>query len=93
MPKLIDDEETITFQGLTIADFLNKDFLDKIRKLEKNVDPISLIFMIKENGEKGKMYPIVIGHNNSKDLDSKIMTINVPKKISERLIKVLEEME
>lgn len=94
MKKIINIKETISVQGLTISDFLDKNFLDKIKQLGKKVDPISLILMIKdEEGEKGDMHPVILGHNSNKEIDEKILNLNAPKELSEKIIKLLEDME
>lgn len=91
MPKIENKKEIISFQGLVVSDFLDKKFLKKLGKIGKEIDSINLLFMVKE--EKGKMYPIVLGHSNNQELAAKIINIDAPPEMSKKLIKILEEME
>ncbi len=94
MPKITNKKEIISFQGLTISDFLNEDFLDKIKKIGKEVEAINLIFMVKEeNGKKKKINPLVLGHHDNEEVSKKIINIDAPPEICEKVVKIFEEME
>ena len=94
MPKILKKQEVLCFEGLTISNFLDKNFLDKIKKSGIDMDAINLIFMAKEKGQEGNIYPIVLGHQSNEELKRKIININAPSgEASNKFIKLLEELE
>lgn len=95
MPRIVKKEEVLCFEGSALSDFLNKKFLEKIEEKKLDLLPINLIFIATEK-EKGKegMYPIILGHSNREEVKKKMLHISAPKtKLSEKFIKILEEME
>jgi len=94
MPKIIKKQEVLCFEGLSISDFLDKGFLKKIKDAGLDMEAINVVFMVRKDKEKKGLYPIIIGHESSKDLKKKIMHIHAPSsENSEKFIKLLEKME
>ena len=95
MPRIIKKQEVLCFEGITISNFLNKKLLQRLKEKKLDITPISLIFIVKE--KKGKdeiVYPIIVGHQNRKEVEDKILNINTPTTLtSTKFIKILEEME
>lgn len=96
MPKIVNKKETISFQGFTVSDFLKEDFFEKIKKLGKEAKAINIVFIIKEeskDGKKGGIHPVILGHHDSEEIKEKILNIDAPPEICEKITKILEEME
>lgn len=92
MPKIVEKKEQVLFEGLRISDFLNEKFIKKIKESGLNVDAINLVLMV--NGDKKEGYPLILGHQNNKELKEKLMHIDSPTKdVPEEFIKLLEEMD
>lgn len=93
MPKIIKKQEFLYFDGLLISDFLDKNFLNKIKEKGLDMDAITLIFMIKN--KSNEFYPIVLSHESNKDVENKRMSIitSSNSEIVEKFIKLLEGME
>lgn len=94
MSKIVRKQESVLFEGIRISDFLDKKFLEKLKKEELELLPVSLVFIATEKEENKKTpYPIIIGHENPDEVKNKIMHINTPStELSDKFIKMLEEM-
>jgi len=93
MPKIVKKQEVLCFEGISISDFLDKKFLEKIREQNLEIDPISLVFMV-ENKKDKEISPIVLAHESKQDVIDKTIRINAPSNNTfEKFIKLLEEME
>lgn len=95
MPKIIKNQEVILFQGVSLNEIIKEEFLKKIRDNKLDIEPISLILIACEQGEKQKkMFPIIISHESKEEIKSKKLHINMEKsKVSDDFIKILEEIE
>jgi len=96
MPKIIKKREILCFEGISISDFLDKKFLDKLKKEGLDMDPINLVFMVRNGGEgdEQNVHPIILTHEGTKELKSKLINISAPStKATEKFFKLLGEME
>ena len=95
MPKIIKKQEALLFQGVTISELLNKQFLDKMNEKKLLAEPVTLVFMITDTKDgKKNFFPIILSHEDRKEIEGKITHISTEEsEASELFIKVLEEME
>ncbi|GBE20554.1 hypothetical protein BMS3Abin17_01295 [archaeon BMS3Abin17] len=94
MTKIVRKQEILCFEGISISDLLDKNFLKKLSEKDLKIDPISLVFMVKEMNEKKEIYPIILGHESNEELSKKIMHVNAPSnESSKKFIKLLEEID
>ena len=94
MSRIIKEREILTFEGLSLNDLLNEKFLEKINKKKLDLNPINIIFMAqKEEEGKQQFCPIILSHESRKEIETKVLHINIDKKIiSDDFIKILEEI-
>lgn len=77
MKEVEEEIEGIKLKNLTINDLLNKEFLEKIKKL--NLNSISLILVYEEKDkDKQIVLPISINHQNSEEVKNKIIHLQSP---------------
>jgi len=96
MPKVIKKQEVLCFEGISILDFLDKTFLEKIKSEGIDIKPISIVFIVKDKDNKNNeiAFPIILAHENEQEFKDKVIHINAPSSInSEKFIKLLEELE
>ena len=69
---------------MSVKDFLNNDFLEKIESVDEKLTPIAIVFLAKNKEKAG--ISLIISHESSTDIDNRIIMIssedkNIAKKI------------
>ena len=95
MPRIINNQEVLLFQGISLNEIIKEEFLKKIKDKNLDIEPISLVLIACEKDEKSKkMFPIIISHESKEEIKSKMLHINLEKsKVSEEFMKIIEEIE
>lgn len=69
------EEESLRLNGIDIKKLLNKDFVGKLEELKEDIVPISIIIV---KAKDSMPTPLIIGHQNKKEVDDKILHIGSP---------------
>lgn len=88
-------KEKIRLNDLSIRDLINPKFEKEIEKKDLSIIPISLVFIdVKKSKNKiKKISPIILSHQNDKEIKNKILHLECPEsEILEKMEKILEEM-
>ena len=95
MPRIINSQEVLLFQGISLNEIIKEEFLDKIKEKKLDIAPISLVLIACEQDKNSKkMFPIILSHESKEEIKSKMLHINLEKsKASENFMKILEEIE
>ncbi len=69
--------EGLKLKGITIKDLLVQEFINNLKKAGIDANAVSLIFVREDVvGEKKNISPFVLSHQNSKEIDEKIIHIS-----------------
>ena len=84
--------EKFALEGITINDLIKEDFLEKLKKREENIFPISLVFLSEKSKEKMKLVsPLILSHQSNEEINNKILHIESPdSNLVESLKEILE---
>lgn len=82
-------KEKVRVNNTSIENLINKNFLESIEKeVGQDIIPISIVFI------KKPATPIIISHENQKEIEDKILHINcLDESILDKLAKLLEKKE
>jgi len=68
---------SVVMEGITIADLLKKEFIEEIKKTEKDISPIALIMVKAVKNEEGNIiHTIQLSHTNNDDIAQKKLFLN-----------------
>jgi len=85
--------EKVQIENVTLNDIFKDEFIKKVKKLGKNIFPITVVF-INEFDKDGKKqaYPLVLNHQSNKEVENKILHIESPDTdLLESFVKLLEK--
>lgn len=84
--------EKFLVENQSLKELFNKDFLEKLNKLDKNIFPAT-VFFVKEFERNGKkmVTPLILSHQNNKEVQNNILHIESPDtKLLDNFIKMIE---
>ncbi|MBI2124708.1 hypothetical protein HYT92_02850 [Candidatus Pacearchaeota archaeon] len=81
--------EGVRVEGLLLKEFLKDDFINELDTSLKDLEVVALIMMKKDGVNNG--FPIVINHQNSKEVQDKLLHLECPN--SETLNKIIKIIE
>jgi len=71
--------EKVQIENVTLNDIFKEEFIKKVSKLGKSIFPITVVFINEfERDGKKQAYPLVLSHQSSKEVETKILHIESP---------------
>lgn len=71
--------EKYVLGNMTINDLIKEKFLEKLRTIDNNIFPVSLVFINEKGDEKNKqIFPLVISHQSNEEVKNKILHVESP---------------
>ena len=67
--------EGIRVTGLLVKDFLREDFVVELDKISRDIEVVALV-MMKKNGGKNPPIPVIFNHQNTNEVENKIMHLD-----------------
>ena len=70
--------EKVQIENVTLNDIFKEEFIKKVSKLGKSIFPITVVINEFERDGKKQAYPLVLSHQSSKEVETKILHIESP---------------
>jgi len=87
--------EKFVIENTSISDLIKEDFLEKLKKINNNIFPVSLFFISeKKDGNIKQAFPLILSHQNSEEVQNKKIHIESPDtELVESVAKLIEKNE
>jgi len=85
--------EKFVIENIAISDLIKEDFLEKLKKIDMNIFPVSLLFINEKEKEGVKQaFPLILNHQNNEEVKNRILHVESPNtELVKALTKILEE--
>lgn len=85
--------EKFVVDKISISDLIKDEFLNKLKEIDKNIFPVSLVFISERgDGEIKQAFPLLFMHQTNEEVKNKLMHIESPDtKLVESVTKLIEK--